>query len=82
MVPAGKLLFIAGPPDIVDPKDPLGAFEGRKGGLLWAVSAATGEKLSEVKLDSPPVFNGMAAANGRLHIATTDGRIMCLGSAQ
>jgi hypothetical protein len=78
MVPAEDRLFIAGPPDIVDPKDPLGAFEGREGGVLWVVSTATGEKLSECKLDSPPVFNGMAAANGRLFIAATDGRVQCL----
>jgi hypothetical protein len=78
----GNFLFIAGPPDIMDPNDPLGAFEGRKGGLLWTMSAATGGRVSECKLDSSPVFNGMAAANARLYIATTDGRMLCLGSAE
>ncbi len=80
MVAAEGLLFVAGPPDVVDPKDPLGAFEGRKGGLLWVVSAATGEKLAEYKLDSPPVFNGIAAASGRLYVATAAGEIICFGA--
>jgi len=72
-------LFVAGPPDVVDPKDPLGAFEGRKGGLLYAVDAASGEKLAEHTLSSPPVFNGAAAAGGRLYLAEEDGSITCFG---
>ena len=36
MVLAGSRLVVAGPPDVVDASDPLGAFEGRKGGLLYA----------------------------------------------
>jgi hypothetical protein len=30
-------------------------------------------------LDSPPVFDGMIAAAGRLYIITEDGQILCLG---
>ena len=77
----GRLLFVAGPPDVVDPEDPLGAFEGRKGALLWVFSAASGEKLAEYRLASPPVFNGMAAANGRLYLCARDGRVLCMGGA-
>ena len=80
MVAAPKTLVVAGPPDVIDPKDPLGAFEGRKGADLWVVSAVTGEKLGEHKLASPPVFNGMAAAGGRLFVCTTDGRIVCMAA--
>jgi len=80
MVLAGKHLFVAGPPDVVDPADPMAAFEGRKGAMLWTVSAADGSKLAERKLDSPPVFDGMIAANGRLYISTRSGRLMCMGS--
>jgi len=50
MVLAQGRLFVAGPPDVVDPNDPLGAFEGRKGGLLQAFDSASGEKLREHKL--------------------------------
>ena len=79
MALADRTLFVAGAPDVVDPTDPLGAFEGRKGGLLWTVSAADGKKLAEYELESPPVFDGMAAANGRLYISTRDGALLCLG---
>jgi outer membrane protein assembly factor BamB len=72
-------LFVAGPPDVVDAKDPLGAFENRLGGVLYAVDSATGKKLGEQKLDAPPVLNGIAAANGRLFLATTDGKLICVG---
>ena len=30
MVLAGETLFAAGPPDLLDPEDPLAAFEGRR----------------------------------------------------
>jgi outer membrane protein assembly factor BamB len=75
---AGRL-FIAGPPDVPDPEDPLAALEGRKGGLLWAVSAADGKKLAEYNLDVPPIFDGMIAADGRLYLSTTDGQVICFG---
>jgi hypothetical protein len=79
MVLATGRLFVAGPPDVVDPKDPLGAFEGRKGGLLYVIDSASGEKTADHKLPSSPVFNGAAAANGRLYIADEDGSITCFG---
>ena len=79
MVATTGRLFVAGPPDVVDPDDPLGAFEGRKGGRLYAVDAATGERTAEHALASPPVFNGMAAARGRLYVVQEDGRIVCFG---
>lgn len=81
MVLAGDTLFAAGPPDVLDKDDPLAAFEGRKGAKLCAFSAATGKKLAEQSLASPPVFDGMIAADGRLFIATCDGRIVCMGKA-
>ena len=79
MVLAGKNLFVTGPPDVIDPDDPMAAFEGGKGGLLWAVSAADGKKLAEYKLESPPIFDGMIAASERLFISTRDGRLLCMG---
>ncbi len=77
LVKAGDTLFVAGPPDVLDPDDPLGAFEGRKGALLWAVSAEDGKKLAEYKLESTPVFDGMAAAEGRLFMSLVDGTVIC-----
>jgi outer membrane protein assembly factor BamB len=65
-------------PDIVDPQDPHGAWEGRKGGVLAVFDAAGGKKLSEVKLDAPPVWDGMAATDGRLFVSTMSGNVICL----
>jgi hypothetical protein len=79
MLLAGDRLITAGPPDVVDPQDPLGAFEGRKGGVLHVVDAATGGRLSEFTLTSPPVFNGAAAAHGRLFLAAEDGALAAYG---
>lgn len=78
MVKAADVLFVAGPPDLYDPEDPLAAFEGRRGARLAALSARDGEQLSEIELDSPPVFDGMIAAEGRLLISLTDGSIVAL----
>jgi hypothetical protein len=82
MVLAGKQLFVAGPPDIIDPADPMAAFEGRKGAELWAFSKNDGTKLAEMKLDTSPVFDGMAAAYGRLYISMEDGSLLCLAGAK
>ena len=77
MVLVEQRLFAAGPPDIVDPKDPLGALEGRKGAKLWIVSANDGKKLAEYQLDSPPVFDGMAVIDGRLYLSLKNGKVVC-----
>jgi outer membrane protein assembly factor BamB len=79
MVAANSALFFAGPPDVLDPNDPMASFDGRKGAVLWVVSKDDGEKLAEYKLDCPPVFDGMAAADGRLYLSTLDGKVTCLG---
>ena len=79
LVLAGATLFAAGPPDVADEDDPWAAFEGRKGAELWAFSANDGQKLADKKLPSPPVLDGMIAAGARLYVATTDGRLRCMG---
>jgi hypothetical protein len=94
MVLADRTLFIAGPPDIVDEEEAFFALnddevlerlaeqnallEGRDGALLWAVSAGNGKRLSEVKLESLPVWDGMIASGGNLYLATVDGEVACL----
>jgi hypothetical protein len=82
MVLAADTLFIAGPPDVVDAEDPLASFEGRLGGKLWTVSVVDGKTLSQCELASPPVFDGMAAANGRLYLSTMDGHLRCFGGGE
>ena len=58
------------------------AFEGRRGAILAAVSAADGKQLAAYRLKSMPVFDGMAAAGGRLYLAASDGKVLCLGAGE
>jgi hypothetical protein len=94
MVLADTTLFVAGPPDLIDENRTLSLFNspetqeqlarqaaalaGAEGALLWAVST-DGRRLAEHKLDSVPVWDGMAAALGRVYLSTTNGEIHCLG---
>ena len=75
-------LVLCGAPDVVDPADPLGAFEARKGGRLRLLSTTDGSTLEEHKLDSPPVFNGIAVARGRLFLSRTNGKITCFAAGK
>jgi hypothetical protein len=93
LVVADKTIFFAGPPDVVDEEEAFrrtrdpemlaklaeqdAAFRGEAGGLLWAVSATSGEKRNEYRLDSVPVFDGLIAAGGRLYLVTADGKVTC-----
>jgi outer membrane protein assembly factor BamB len=82
MALAGEVLFVAGTP-VAFPEDDLAkAYEARMGGVLWAASAETGEKLAEYRLDAAPVWESMAVARGRLYIATQDGKLRCFRERQ
>ena len=50
---------------------------GKDGARLWAVSAKDGRKLSELRLDSLPVWDGMIAAGGKLYLTTMNGEVAC-----
>jgi hypothetical protein len=96
MVLAGDSLFIAGPPDVLSeddafdrPNDPQvvakiaeqdAAYQGKHGALLLAVSATKGNRIFQLDLSAPPVWDGMAVADGRLFISRKDGRLSCLGA--
>jgi hypothetical protein len=89
-------VFAAGPPEVVpdveaygqydDPeiqarmKQQVAAFGGRRGGLLMAVSKERGERLVAYRLESVPVFDGMAVAGTRLYMTMLDGTVVCLGA--
>lgn len=78
MLLSGEHIIIAGPEDKVDEdaayrkiRDPQTKAQlaeqaeiltGKSGGLLWIVDRKTGEKVSELKLDTIPVFDGFSAA--------------------
>ena len=82
MVLTGQRLFVAGSPDVVDEQDPWAALERRGGGMLVVLSRADGRKLAEHRLASAPVYDGMAAARGRLYLSTADGRVSCFSGQQ
>jgi hypothetical protein len=79
MVRAGRTLFAAGTPDVLDKTDPYAAYRGAKGGLMKAIGAADGKILAEYKLAAAPVYDGLAAAGGRLYVSTVTGKIICFG---
>ena len=79
MVLAGDVLFLAGPPDpFADGQADVDAFEGKKGGILMAVSPKDGKPLATYRLSAPPAWDAMAAAAGRIYVATSDGKVTCL----
>ena len=92
MAVAGETLLIAGPPKVIDEVAAFQAFEhpstqkqlaeqdralrGEGGARFQAVDTATGETLAEYPLDSPPGFDGLIAAAGRVFLVTMDGRVL------
>ncbi len=80
MVLAGNIVFVAGAPLVFDPVDLGATYAGRRGAILWAVSAVNGSKLAEYKLEVLPDWDGMAAAYGCLFIVNQDGSIECWGN--
>jgi outer membrane protein assembly factor BamB len=79
MAVGGRTLLCAGTPDVVDPEEPWAAYEGKRGGVLYALSTDDGSKQAELKLDTAPVYDGMAIAGERLYLSTVDGTLLCIG---
>ncbi len=85
-------LAVAGPVDLSQKDSDLLAFknepearagfDGKNGVCLRIVRAADGKKISECALPAMPVFDGMSVANGRLYIATQDGKIHRYGDTK
>ena len=89
LVLADTTLFIAGPPEpddtrrsemtLDDADKAEAAFLGRQGASLCAVAAADGRQLAQYELESPPIFDGMIAARGRLFVSLQNGSLVCYG---
>lgn len=75
MVLANGTLFAAGPTGNLSPD----MLDGNRPGRLFAVSASDGETLAEYSLDAMPVWDGMAAAQGRLFLSLKNGQVVCYG---
>jgi hypothetical protein len=82
MLKAGDALYLAGPPDPLSTDDPHAALAGERGGRLVVLAPAGGTRQAECELPSPPVFDGLAAAGGRLYMAAMDGKVVCFGGAK
>jgi outer membrane protein assembly factor BamB len=50
-----------------------------KTSMLLGYAAKDGEEIARLKIPSRPVFDGMAAAGGRLYVSTADGKLRCFG---
>jgi hypothetical protein len=70
-------LFLAGVRDRVDEKDPWAHFDGRMGGLITVHSKKDGKLITEIELESPPVFDGLASARNKLVVSCKDGSVLC-----
>ena len=79
--PSEELLFMAGTENLRTHELVDAALLNKKGGILRAVSATDGKQLAEYSLQSLPVYDGMAASNGKLFIAQQDGCIVCMSEA-
>ena len=55
------------------------ALDGKKGGRFNIVSTKDGSSLADMDIDTLPVWDGISTAYGRIYMATTDGRVICLG---
>lgn len=77
MALARDVLFVAGTPAVFPADDLAKAYEGRMGGVIWVSSAVDGGKLMECRLDAAPVWDSLAAVEGRLFLCTDDGEVHC-----
>lgn len=78
MLKSGESIVLGVAPMEVPEGDPHAAYDGRLGGAIWICSAKDGEKLAEHQLSSTVRWDGLAVADGRLYLSTTDGRITCM----
>lgn len=76
MLKTENCLFLAGAPGQALVSQ--AALDGKAPGTLLAVSPADGAVLDETLLSSMPVWDGMAAAQGKLYISLTNGSTVCL----
>lgn len=49
----------------------------KPGGKILVMSTADGSRIGEIAIESPPVFDGMATAGGKLFVSHKNGRLTC-----
>ena len=94
MALAGDKLVIAGPADVLDEvasfqtisdaatqkllAEQDAAFRGKRGATLQVVDAGSGETITQLELNSPPVFDGLIVAAGKVFLCTMDGHVVAM----
>ncbi len=78
MLRAGDMVFLAGMPAGLNQDDPHATFDGRTGGMLRTASIDGGKTLAHRRLKSPPVWDGLAAAGGKMYMSAMDGSVTCM----
>jgi len=98
LIKTANKLFLAGPEDVLDeeaffanPRDERNRvladrqdrlIRSRTGGKLAAISADGGHVMQQVDLASQPVWDGMAAAYGKLFMCCRDGSVVAFGTGE
>ncbi len=98
IVKTRNVLFVAGPEDLLDEETVFQGLDlvenkrllqkqnesltSRKGGKLLAVSVRDGSTDQMLDLESPPVWDGMAAAYGKLFVCCRDGSVIALNTGK
>ena len=89
MALCGDRLAVAGPVDLGKRTEKIlafqnepearAAFQGDKGVYLRIVNAGDGKTVSECKLPTMPVFDGLSAAGGKIYVSLRNGSVVCFG---
>ncbi len=90
MALAGDKVLVAGTADILKTgemtreaiAEQAGLLDGSDGQYLRVHSKKDGSKLSELKMDAKPAYDGMAVAHGNVFIVTETGEVHCFGPAK
>ncbi|MHC4249734.1 MAG: outer membrane protein assembly factor BamB family protein [Planctomycetota bacterium] len=75
LISAGTHILLGGGPDLLDPEDPLRGPEWRAGGLIYALTGSNGSIVSETKLPTPPVHEGMIALKAGIFACLKNGSV-------
>jgi len=72
-----NVVFTAGVPFTDDPAKLQQSIAGKAGGVLISLDLKTGKPAAKLTLPAPPVWDGMAAADGALFVCAKNGAILC-----
>lgn len=73
LIGSGEHLFVAGAPS-----DNAKTTHGE----LWTFSAKDGKRVSTIRIEAPPVPDGLAAARGKMFVSLKNGKVLCLGPSK